>query len=925
MGGPQLAALPDRQVAAGTAVGTRGHGRGGRLRSPAHGPDGRQTGDAGTPLLGTKLTPPRPAARLVSRPRLFTRLDTGTRQLLTVVSGPAGAGKTTLLTSWSAAGQPPGPVAWLSLDPGDDEPARFWTYLQAALCRSDAVPADSTLRSLAPRPGVDQSFLSLLVSGLAELPTPVVLVLDDVQDIADPAVFQGLEFLLRHAPEQLRLVLSTRLDPPLPLHRLLVSGQLSQVRSADLVFTVAEVAELLAEYEFQPRLEEHDAALLQARTEGWAVGLRLAALSLQGQPDPHRFVAEFAGDDRSVADYLVGEVLDRQPEELRRFLMQTCIVEELSGDLADALTGGHDGEWTLARLERANAFVAALGPRRGAYRYHQLFAELLRCELRRQAPEQVAGLHQRAARWYAAHGLAADAIRQALLAREWRLAADLMAEHGLHLVLHGAAGILDELLGRLPAEVAQADPELALLVAADAIVRGDPETAAVQLRLAQEKVAPTEERRGRFAELLATCRTALAWQAGDLDEALAAGHEALALPAGAGGADDDSRALLLSNLGAAELWSGQLDAAEVHLRQGQQAALRAGLGSLQLGCMSQLAVLQAMRGTLRQAARLGGEAVELAAQRGWSSSAQAAAGHLALAWVHFQRDDLIEAGQNLERAASSPAHPERPVALATAILQARLQQVRGDLAGALATVAAARGDATGWTPPARLRRWLELTEAELHGAAGQPGPVSAPLDGLDQREPLGAAEAVALARLQLAEGDPAAAGAPHAPGRDGTAPGGLVAPVEPWLLDAFAGDALADPDRAAASLQRALSLAEAEGFRRPLLDAGAPGRSLLARYRQRLVTSGSYLDELLQASVESVHAEGSAPALVGQLTKQELVVLRYLPSSMTYKEIATDLYLSPNTVKSHVYSVFRKLGDNGRRQALRRERELRLL
>jgi LuxR family maltose regulon positive regulatory protein len=912
MGAPQLAALPDRQVAAATAVGRRGHDRGSRPRSP---------------LLATKVTPPRTPARLVSRPRLLTLLDTGTRQLLTVVSGPAGAGKTTLLTSWSSAGQPPGPVAWLSLNPADDEPARFWTYLQAALCRSGAVPAGSTLRSLAPRPGLDESFLSLLVSGLAELPTPVVLVLDDVQDITDPAVFQGLEFLLRHGPEQLRLVLSTRVDPPLPLHRLLVSGQLSQVRSADLAFTVTEVAELLAEHEFQPRLDERDAALLQARTEGWAVGLRLAALSLQGQPDPRRFVAEFAGDDRSVADYLVGEVLDRQPEGLRRFLLQTCIVEELSGDLADALTGGRDGEWTLARLERANAFVAALGPRRDAYRYHRLFAGLLRCELRRQAPEQVAGLHRRAARWYAANGLVADAIRQALLAGEWRDAADLMAEHGLHLILHGAAGILDELLAGLPAGVAQADPELALLVAAGGIVRGDHETAAVHLRLAQQQEAPSpEDRRGRFGWLLVTCRTALAWQVGDLDEALAAGREALALPAEAGGADDDTRAVLLSSLGSAELWSGRLDAAEIHLRQGRHAALRAGLGSLQLGCMSQLAVLQAMRGALGQAARLAGEAVELATQRGWSSSAQAAGGHLALAWVHFHRDDLIEAGHDLERAAAaSQTHPERPVALGIAILQARLQQVRGDLAGSLATVAAARGDATGWTPPAQLRRWLTLTEAELHSAAGQPGPVPALLDGVDQGGPLGAAEAVVLARLQLAGGDPAAASATLAPCLDGTAPGGLVAPVEAWLLDAFVGDALAEHDRAAASLQRALSLAEAEGFRRSLLDAGAPCRSLLTRYRHRLATSGFYLDELLQASVESVHAEGSPPALVGQLTKQERVVLRYLPSSMTYEEIATDLYLSPNTVKSHVYSVFRKLGVNGRRHAVRSARELRLL
>jgi LuxR family transcriptional regulator, maltose regulon positive regulatory protein len=295
------------------------------------------------PLLATKLTPPRPPVRQVSRPRLFARLDAGTQQLLTLVSAPAGAGKTTLLATWSSWGRPPGPVAWLSLDAGDNEPARFWAYVLAALCRSGAVPAEAALRSLAPRPFADDAFLPLLVGALAELPTPVVLIVDDVQDITDATVLNGLAFLLRRAPPQLRLVLASRIDPPLPLQRLVVSGQLAAVRSADLAFTVAEVADLLAEYEFRQRLSEDDLVKLQARTEGWAAGLRLAALSLQGEPDPRRFVAELAGDDRSIADYLVGEVLERQPEDLRRFLLQTCIVEELNGDLADALTGSRDG------------------------------------------------------------------------------------------------------------------------------------------------------------------------------------------------------------------------------------------------------------------------------------------------------------------------------------------------------------------------------------------------------------------------------------------------------------------------------------------------------------------------------------------------------------------------------------------------------
>ena len=594
------------QEEAATTVPQRGSGRTSRARPQPRRPAGQQSAEVEPPLLATKLTAPAMPLQVVSRPRLLALLDDGAQQLLTLVSAPAGAGKTTLLAAWSSKGQRPGPVAWLSLDPGDNEPARFWSYALAALCRSGAVPANSALRSLAARPGSEKTFLPLLVRGLAELPTPVVLILDDVQELTDATVLQGLEFLLRHAPPQLRLVLATRVDPPLPLQRLRVSGKVAQLREADLAFTTAEVADLLAACDDQPSLSEDDLALLQARTEGWAAGLRLAALSLKDQPDPHRFVIEFAGDDQSIADYLVGEVLDRQPEELRSFLLRTCIVEELDGDLADALTGGHDGEWTLARLARANTFVQALGSRGRSYRYHQLFAELLRCELRRKAPDQVAELHRRAAHWYASRGLVIDAIEQALMAGDGREAADMMVEHGLSLILRGEAAALDHLGGRLPAELVQSDPELALLAASDRIMSADHETANAHLRLAQQREGLLdEERRGRYVVLLAVLRSAVAWPVGDVDEVLAAGHEALAVRAGACGGDDDGRAVTLSNLGAAELWAGDLDAAEVHLREGQAVAQRAGLGSLQLNCMSQLAVLHAMRGALGQALRLG--------------------------------------------------------------------------------------------------------------------------------------------------------------------------------------------------------------------------------------------------------------------------------------------------------------------------------
>jgi LuxR family transcriptional regulator, maltose regulon positive regulatory protein len=928
-----MAARPLDQGAARAPIGTaagaaRKRSRWERPRPKERRPAERNLATTGLPVLVTKLMPPRTPFRLVSRPRLLALLDAGALQLLTLVSAAPGAGKTTLLAAWSSSGRPPGPVAWLSLDPGDNECARFWVYVVAALRRSGAVPADSPLRTLAPRSGPDDAFLPSLVNGLAKLPAPVVLVIDDFQELTDATVLQGLEFLLRNAPRQLRLVLSTRADPPLPLQRLLVSGQLTQLRAADLAFTVTEVADLLAESQTRASLSEEDIALLQARTEGWAAGLRLAALSLEGQSDSHRFVTELAGDNQSIADYLVREVLDRQPEELRSFLLRTSVVKELNSDLADALTGGQGGELMLARLERANAFVMALGSQRGAYRYHELFGGLLRYELRRQAPGEVVELHRRAARWYTEHGLPVSAIQQALMAKDWHHASDLVVENGLSLILRSESATFQQLIARLPANLVQGSPELALLVAAAGIVRDDPGPATVHLRLAEQRAEELDgDRRDRFALLLAICGSALASQAGDLDRAMATGHAALELQARAAAGDaDDARAITLANLGGAELWTGDLDAAEAHLQEGLVVALRAGLGFLQLACTSQLGLLHAMRGALSQASRLGRDAVELAAQRGWSSTAQAAAGDLALAWVHYQRDDLVEADRHLERAAvASRARPEWPVSLAVAIVRARLQRARGDLTGALATLSRARQDLRGWRPPARLWHWLVLTEAELHSSAGKPQSADS-LEGVDEGGPLGAGEAVALARLRLAQGNPAGAAATLVPCLNGTAPGGLlVAPVEAWLLDALASDALADRDRAAASMERALILAEREGFRRSFLDAGAPARSLLVRYRHRMPTSWSYLDELLDASAESVPTPAPPPALIDRLTQREQTVLRYLPSLMTYDEIALDLYVSPNTVKTHVSGIFRKLGVSGRRQAVRRARELQLL
>jgi LuxR family maltose regulon positive regulatory protein len=903
-------------------------------RSEATARTGRRRHAAtGMPLLASKLAAPAMPGGMVARPRLFALLDAGVERPVTLVAAPAGSGKTMLLTSWVSAVSPPGPVAWLSLDPGDNDPVRFWTYVLAALCRSGAVPTDSGLRALLPSPHGDDALLPLLLHGLDELPSPVVLVLDDVHELTEPRVLHGIELLVRHAPPQLRLVLSTRADPPLPLHRLLVSGRLAQLRAADLAFNVAEVAELLSEYDYRSRLSDDDVAALQARTEGWAAGLRLAAVSMQHQPDPHRFVMELAGDDRSLGGYLVAEVLEQQPAELRSFLMRTCVVDELSAELADALTGRDDGERNLARLERANAFVVALGSRREWYRYHQLFAELLRCELRREAPHEVTELRRRAARWYAGHGMPVDAIQQAVAVRDWGYAAELIAEHGLGRALHGQGQGFRDLLDRLPADVARLDPELALLTVAERIAASDDGVEA-SLRSAREQERMlTEDRRPRFTLVLAVCRLLRASRTGDLDEVLAAGRAALAAHARLGGGANvggmaaAARAVTLSGLGRAELWTGELDAAEVHLQAGHAAALGAGLDDVRLDCLSTLALLQAIEGRLSLAVRTGEAAVGSACGHAGASSAVTGAS-LALAWVHYQRDDLATAGGYLERASEGTgAAAEPPMRVAIKMMGERLRAAQADPVGALAELGAARRDLASWDPPRLLACRLATSEPDLRLAVGGTGSALTLLGRSDTGESVAAPEAVALARLQLAEGDPAGTVKTLSPLLDGTMPAAdLDTRIRAWLLHALAGHALDDVDQAVASLRHAVDLAEPEEHRRIFLDAGAPARALVARYRDWVDVSWPFLDELAQAALDPAPATASPmPVVIERLSERERAVLRYLPTMLTFVEIGSELFISVNTTKSHVRSIYRKLGVVGRRDAVRRARQLQLL
>jgi LuxR family maltose regulon positive regulatory protein len=719
----------------------------------------------------------------------------------------------------------------------------------------------------------------------------------------------------------------------LPLHRLLVSGQLTQVRAADLAFTVAEAAELLAEYDYRSRLSDDDLTRLQARTEGWAAGLRLAAVSMQHQPDPRRYVAELAGDDRSLAGYLVSEVLERQPAELRDFLVRTCVVDELSGELANALTGRDDGERTLARLEAANAFVMAVGSRREWYRYHPLFVELLRYELRRQTPAALPELRRRAAHWYARRGMPEATIQQAVAGRDWDHAAELLVERGLRLVLHGHVRQFRGLLERLPTDVARSHPELALLTAGERIASGDDAAeACLQLARKQERMV-TDDQRPRFSLVLEACRLHRARRAGDLDEVLAAGRAALQTQAQLEGTTDptdaaeDTLAMALSGLGAGELWTGELDAAEAHLRAGQAAALAAGLDDAQLDCQGHLALVSAIRRQLDRAIRTGTAAAELVAAHGRPPTAVTGA-LLALAWAHYQRDDLAIAGRHLQRAAEDGAPPGRPLLVASRIIDARLRHARGDPAGALRELNMARRDLSNWDPPRLLAGWLATTDAALHLAAGDTASARVLLEDLSTDAP-GESRRVAVARLLLAEGDPEGASRSVSPLAGEQPPAhalDLGLRIEAWLLHALAGDALGRADQAAASLARAVELAQPQEHRRVFLDGGPASRELVARYRDWLDASWPFLDELAQASLDPAPtAVSPMPALIEPLSQREQAVLRYLPTMLTFMEIGSELYISVNTTKSHARSIYRKLGVVGRRDAVRRARQLQLL
>jgi LuxR family maltose regulon positive regulatory protein len=886
------------------------------------------------------MLPASPAAKRgnageIARPALFDLLERAAR--ITVVSAPAGSGKTVLLRSWIEQRGLKGRAAWVSVERNECDVQKFWAEVVDALRGTEA--GSKLLRTLEPAPSLDGwAILERLLKDLATLDERLWLVVNDLHELGSNEALHQFELLLLRAPETLRFMVLTRHDLPIGLHRLRLSGELSEIRETDLRFSCEE-ARLL----FQSagiKVSENALALLVERTEGWVAGLRLAALSMARHPDPERFASDFSGSERTVAEYLLAEVLDRQPEVVKRLLLRTSVLERVSGPLADVLTGGDSGERILQDLEDANAFVVSLDQARTWFRYHQLFADLLKLELRRTAPTEVPMLHATVAAWYAAHGFPIDAIRHAQTVGNWSLATRVLSDHHLALQLDGQGATEHEFLSRFPPSAVAADAELAALVAADELERGSLEAAEHYLALATrtEESVPAE-RNARFQVLLAIIRLALARQHSDLP---AVAHEAERLLAvSAGHADhlrigEDLRALALISLGVAETNVGRDTDAKEHLEQGIALAQRIKRPYLQLYGLAFFApTLYHHRATVtrrshHEAVEHALRAIELARRHGWSEEPVVTRAYLIVAVVRCWQARWQEADEWQELASRSlRAEMDPRTSVAFYLIRGELALFRGRYAEALATLEACERVAQllAKTAPREIvltRSILLLTLLKL-GEVNRVEEVLARL--MDEDGLVGASlMRLPLAALRVEKGDPLAGSIALAPLLNRGAP---VAHnnflILAFLLEAIARNAHGDPAASECALESALDLAEPDGVLSPFLLYPVP--DLLQRHRGRHTTHAALISEIIdRLSQAKGEVAGSPQATVQEpLRKSELRVLRYLPTNLSAAEIAGELNVSVYTVKTHMRQLYAKFGVHERSAAIKRARALGLL
>jgi LuxR family transcriptional regulator, maltose regulon positive regulatory protein len=860
---------------------------------------------------------------------------------VTVISAPAGSGKTVLLGSWISEAGLGERAARVSARRDECDPQQFWLSVLGALRRTR--PGAALVRELTAAPDLDGwVIVERLLKDLATLDDRVWLMIDDVHDLGSGDLLRQLELLVLRAPSELRLVLVSRRDVRLGLHRLRLTGELTEIRPADLRFTVAEARALFAEAGV--RLSDSALRLLHERTEGWAAGLRLAALSLAGHPDPERFAAEFSGSERTVAEYLLAEVLERQPEQVQRLLLRTSVLDRVSGPLADALTGSTGGERVLLELEAANAFVMSVDAPRTWFRYHRLFADLLQLELRRTAPGAVTELHRSAARWFTGHGYPQEAVRHAQAAGEWESAARLLADHWPGLQLDGQAATVHALLARFPAGARAADAELAVLAAADELAAGSLTEAGRLLGLAERGAASVPPaRRGQLDVLLSMVRLLLARQRSNLpavvEEARQLGVVADALNTAPSGLSEDLRALALVNLGITEYWGARLAEAEPHLEQGTALARRIDRPYLEFLGQAHLTSVASVRSSpYAVAEERARQTIELARRHGWTDEPAAGLAYIGLAagltWRR-QYEAAAEWVRRAERTLRTEAEPR--TAMAIRYVRAFLELARGRDQDVLAAFQAAERlsgllHAPDW--PLLRTRALRLHALVRLGETGRAERDIAEMSG--QGRASGEIRMV-IAALRITKDDPLAATVALAPVLSRAAP----VPPTTWLahacvLEAIARDTLGDPGAAGDALRRALEIARTDGALTAFL-IHPPARELFDRYVPDGNEQAALAAEIrgllpVQPGPGAPGAPGEAstrpadsPRLVDPLSQSEIRVLGYLPTNLSAPEIARELSVSVTTVRTHIRHVFVKLGAHGRTDAVARARAFGLL
>jgi LuxR family maltose regulon positive regulatory protein len=926
------------------------------VREPSH---RRPPGD---PLLLTKLSVPLIRPSLVARPGPSERLDEGLGRKLTLLSAPAGFGKTTLLCSWIGGLSDDGrPSAWLSLDTSDNDPARFWRYLVTAVDKIQPGSGDTALALLgSPQAPPIEAILTTMLNELGDSSADAVLVLDDYHLIYSQVIHEALAFLIEHLPPRMHLVIATRADPPLPLPRLRACGELTEARASDLRFTSEEAATFLNQV-MGLELSAQDIAELEKRTEGWVAGLQMAALAMTGRDDVAGFVAAFTGSNRHVVDYLAEEVLGRQPEGLRNVLLKTSILDRMCAPLCDAVTGHTDGQTTLERLEQANLFLVPLDDERQWYRYHHLFADVLRQRLSQTQTESVPALHQRASGWFEEEGLVPEAIHHAVAARDWERAIRLIEAIGMRVVLSRQVQTVLGWTDGLPEEMVRERPVLCTIRATALMFLDRPAEAEGRLRDAERRLrgTPTTDEARAILGRIAVIRAAIARFSGDVERCVAMGRRALELlPETESTARE--RAAAGTNVALAYQVSGDVTPANERLLEeavassrtvGDQIPLLSGINSL--------ARLRTLQGRLRAAAATYEDAASVVSvrdglrdlvnsaayyvglgdiNREWNDLDSAerrlkrgmalfsgalvvdadvvTRGYLSLASVQRARGLHIDAGATLDDFASMARqrglHP-RLVARGEAA-KARLALIRDDLPAA---VSWAEASGLGvYDEPSYRREEQYLTLARVLIAQGRADPTGRNLhDALDLLERL----------LAVAE----------AGGRKGSA-------IEILALGALALQARQESSESLLTLESALTLAEPEGYVRLFVDEGAPMAALLAEIlkRQRRESRNvrrravSVYARLLLAAFASPHTsteppEGRAPEsdrpMLDPLTAREREVLALIAEGLSNREIAARLFIATSTVKGYVHSLLRKLEAESRTKAISRARELHLL